>query len=379
MALQLSRNSRLWVSTVDTGNDSSNTWEFPLMDDFSFSAPVESTDITIDEAGPRPTRGSRRFNDAIAPVDWSFSTYIRPYIDNSNHYVIDQIMWHSLASPVDIPYDPTNANTITPEADGTHTIVAGADASGNSAVFGDASGFKVGFNYNSAHELTELFLFFRVDNKTYKISGVQVSQAEISIDISDIGSTSWSGQALTLTQMDADPAFMSGVAGTDYTGIVNSAGYLKNKLTTMLLSGDASGAPKDYNINVTGCSITINNNVTFLTPTTLGQVDRPIGSFTGTFQVTGSFDAYVNTVTDGSSDLWKDLSASLSNTNSFALSFNVGGPKSPVAVINVPTAQLSIPELSVDDLVSVTTEFMGIPATTDMNDGLEVNLEFRGT
>lgn len=376
MALQLSRNSKLWVSTVDTGNDVTNTWEIPLMDDFSFTAPVESTDITVNEAGPKPTRGSRRFNDAIAPVEWNFSTYIRPYLD-TNHYTIDQIMWHALASPVDVPYDPTNANTITPNADGSHTIVAGADASGNSAVYGSATGFNVAFNYNSAHELTELFLFFKVDNKTYKIRGVQVNQAEISIDINDIGNTAWSGQALELEQLAVEPTFISGTAGVDYAGVPANAGYLKNKLTTMELSGDVSGSLVNYDINVTACSITINNNVTFLTPSTLGAVDTPIGSFTGTFQVTGSFDAYLKTGTNTSADLWKHLADSRDTVNSFSLTFNVGGPSSPVAIVNIPTAHLSIPEVNIEDLVAVSTEFMGIPATDDMNDGLEVNLEFR--
>lgn len=375
MALQLSRNSRLWVSTVDTGNDASNTWEIPLMEDFSFTTSVETTEITVTEAGAKPTRGSRSFNDAKAPVEWNFSTYIRPFVD-TNHYVQDQIMWHALASPVDVPYDPTNANTITPNADGTHTIVAGVDGSGNSAVYGDGTGFKVGFNYNSSHELTNLFLFFLVDNKVYKITGVQVNQAEINVDINDIGQTSWSGQALDLLQV-ASPAFMAGTAGVDYTGVNTGAGYLKNRLTTMTLSGDVSGASVNYDINVTGCSITINNNVTFLTPMTLVEVDKPIGSFTGTFEVSGSFDAYVNTKVDGSADLWKHLADSLDITNSFALTFNVGGSQSPVAIINLPTAQLKIPELSVDDLITMSTEFMGIPATTDMNDGLEVDLEFR--
>ena len=56
--------------------------------------------------------------------------------------------------------------------------------------------------------------------------------------------------------------------------------------------GKSSGGldARTYDINITGGSITIANNVTYVTPETLGVIDKSIGSFTGARTITGNFD-----------------------------------------------------------------------------------------
>ena len=86
----------------------------------------------------------------------------------------------------------------------------------------------------------------------------------------------------------------------DVTG-TDDADYLKNKLSTLTLStaaqggGSASGGldSRTYDIAITGGNITIANNITFLTPETLGVVDKSIGSFTGSRSITGSLTCYL--------------------------------------------------------------------------------------
>ena len=78
MAVSLLRNTRLWVSTVESGFTDTNTQEILIGDDLSFSQGASETDVTVEEAGPTPTRGSKRFIDAINPAEWSFSNYILP-------------------------------------------------------------------------------------------------------------------------------------------------------------------------------------------------------------------------------------------------------------------------------------------------------------
>ena len=58
-----------------------HAWHIPILDGFSFSQATNSSEITLSEmestSGSR--RGRRAFNDSLAPAEWSFSTYVRPF------------------------------------------------------------------------------------------------------------------------------------------------------------------------------------------------------------------------------------------------------------------------------------------------------------
>jgi len=380
MSINLSRNTRLWISTEnkDGSHTNANTFEIPIQEGYSLSQSVSTTDVSVEEAGATPIRGSKRFNTSRDPVDWSFTTYMSPYLSATIHYMVDMLLWHSLASSKDTATDFDNLDGIT-------------------KVFGDATSFKVGFSNNSAHVLTELYLYFEVDKTMYYIDKAQVSQAELSIDISDIAQTAWSGQGLTYTPIPS-PAFVAAGSNTfdevapvsGFVGIPANKTYLVNKLTLLNLNSDmaparSAGINDNYNIPITSGSITINNNITYLTPNTLAEVDAPIGSFTGSFEVTGTIEAYLrdNAGADGttgsaygSADLLAHMLANVSNavTNAANVVFKVGGGNGARVEITVPAAHLSIPDLSIDDVVSTSIEFKGIPSSPDLVSGDEVSL-----
>lgn len=381
MSINLSRNTRLWVSTVLTGHNNENTFEIPIQEDYSLGQNVNSSDVTIDEAGPTPSRGSRRFNDSLNPVDWSFSTYATPYLQ-TNHYLVDMVLWHALAAGESVAADFSNEG-------------------GTSPVYGDTSGFNVNFTSNSEHTLTPIHLYFKIDNQVYLIENAQVSQAELNIDISDIFQVAWSGQAIELKEI-ADPAFIDtdGSNGLAYDATtptnnkyvkVNAAKkYLVNKLTVMDFNSDAAPTANDnYSIPITGASITIANNVTYLTPSTLSEVDKPIGSFTGAFDVSGSLNAYLrNSGGDGTvgspygaAELLKhmqdNLEGSVNNQSNIVL--HVGGKAAgkQVAKITIPLAHLTLPTLEREDVLSTTIEFKGQGSSADMQSGDEIYLDFK--
>jgi len=87
MSFNLIRNSRMFFTTnVDpssgvvatSGFTSNNTYEIQVLDGFSFSQNTTADVVTLNEAGATPVRGQRSFNTALDPVDFTFSTYIRP-------------------------------------------------------------------------------------------------------------------------------------------------------------------------------------------------------------------------------------------------------------------------------------------------------------
>lgn len=387
MAINLSRNTRLWVSTVDTGNNNSNTFEIPIQEGYSLSQAVSSSDISVSEAGPTPIRGSKRFNDSLEPVEWSFSTYITPYVGaaaaGSKVLLVDAILWQALAV----------------KRGATMDFEAGAH------VVGDADSFNISFLNNSGHVMTELFLFFKIDNTFYKVKQAQVSSAELSVDIEDIAMISWSGQATEIETLASAPAWVATAvpAGYDVAGVAagyvpvpTNKKYILNKLTTMTMNApdiapSQTALTANYSIPITGASISINNNITFVTPNTLSEVDKPIGSFTGAFEVTGSIDAYLRTSSGAtgavglpytSADLLSHMTSATGLAkvaNATAVVISLGGIETgkPAFVITMPTLHLAVPNFNIEDVVSTSIEFKAIPNSADLVSGSELSIEAR--
>lgn len=335
MAVQLLRNTRLWVSTVTTGHDTTNTFEIQVGDDLSYSQSNASSTVEITEAGPTPLRGTAEFNDSLEPAAWSFSTYIRSYEDGDlDKFLPDAILWHALASGS--AFDKTNSNGL--EANATNTLVK--------------------FTDNGHHELLKIQIYLLVDNVWFHLEDAQVNEASISNEITEIGATAWSGEASLLTRLGSQPFDPATVSSVDCN---LSASYIKNKLTVLRIKDNSDDTT--YDVPITGGSITFTNNITYLTPTTLSCLDVPIGSFTGAFAVTGEVTAYLNDKAGGSADLLQDLLDDKSVTNSFEIAIIMGGESAagnPAAVIVIPTAQMRIPTVESADVIGTTINFTGI-------------------
>ncbi|QIN99971.1 major tail protein [Salmonella phage ende] len=353
MSLQLLRNTRIFVSTVKTGHDKTNTQEILVQDDISWGQDSNSTDITVSEAGPRPTRGSKRFNDSLNAAEWSFSTYLLPYLDKttSKQIVPDFMLWHALSSGKPINLDGDT---------GAHT---------------NETNFMVNFKDNAYHQLAMLHIYILTDKAWSYIDSCQINQAEVNVDIEDIGRVTWSGNGNQLIPLDAAPFDPDTVGIDDETYMTIQGSYIKNKLTILKIKDMDTG--KAYDIPITGGSFTINNNITYLTPNVMSRVNIPIGSFTGAFELTGSLTAYLNDKALGSMDLYKDLIKTLKVVNRFEIALVLGGEyddERPAAVLVAKQAHVNIPTIETDDVLGTSVEFKAIP--TDLDTGDEGYLGF---
>jgi hypothetical protein len=141
--------------------------------------------------------------------------------------------------------------------------------------------------------------------------------------------------------------------------------------TSTSFSGSGSIAyPKAYNITLTGGTVTISNNMTFLTPESLGIVNQPLNHVTGTRSVSGSFTCYLDEATDGSIDLYQDmLNATTTITNNHELNFYVGGkstlalPVAPGLFIDLAQCHLEIPSMNIDDVIGMEVNFTALPTS----------------
>ena len=368
MAVNLSRNTQVFFTTFNAdnlgsetlaGHTSTNTFEIQVLAGYTFTQNTEQQTITLSEAGTAPVRGERSFNSRLNPVDWSFSTYIRPYL-NSTVQAPEKYLWNALlgSKPVftgaalactsaTIGGNTTDGFTLLVVPTAAHTVVVGdsVQLSGITGVTGGSTGngifrvtaitgttnftvdldtkvtttgsaggtitYKTGQWYESAssaivtaqgsnkNELQKFALIFKVDNVYYKVYNCAANQADIQFDLQGIAMVAWSGfgtQVLESTVITTATPF---VANTHFTpSPVGASKYITNKLSTTSLTANIGGTGTGntvYTVPITGGNITINNNIEFVTPENLGVVNRPIGYFTGTRSISGSLNAYLKT------------------------------------------------------------------------------------
>jgi len=361
MALNLLRNSRVFYTTnlnssgqvALTGHTISTTRELQVLDGFSFSQNTGQETITSNEAGISPIRGQRSFNTSLEPVDFSFSTYIRPKYNEGgtttsgpdSNDVIDAeeyVLWNSMSS--------VTGNGWTQTAGSAPSTVPFS---------------TVSFANSNAHQLQPFGLIIVFEAVTYVIDNCAIDSATIDFGLDAIAAVAWAGKGTLMRQLATTLTISSGGAVTgggfsgsnDFLQKDTSARYIANKLSTMTLAASAFGgiAATSYgNIAITGGNVTISNNLTYLTPANLGVVNTPITYFTGTRSVTANVTAYLKTGSGTSAELLKDmLNASQSSTaNKFAAVINVGGNNDTKFVIEMPTTQLTIPAISSEQIIA---------------------------
>ena len=344
MALNLVRNSKVFFTTnvdatsgvVDIGAlESAKTFEIQVLDGFTFSQNTTQDTVTINEAGVAPVRGQRSFNTSLEPVNFSMNTYIRPHMSGANVAAEESVLWGALSSVT---------------GDGW---TAGAPAT-------------VDFDASNAHQLQKFGLVIILDNVTYVIDDCVLTQATIDFGIDAIATIAWTGQGKILRKLATNATASAGTFGGGLTGAYTpkntTAPYLANKLSTATVTKGGV----TYQVALTGGSITINNNVTYLTPANLGVVNQPATYFTGTRAISGSMTAYLKT--GGSTDTGALLATMLADTSNVEPKFNtvitIGGNNAIKVALEMPTTMLTIPTIDVQQVVSTTINFTAQGSTS---------------
>ena len=238
----------------------------------------------------------------------------------------------------------------------------------------NTSNCSVNFNASEVAELGTFELHFVMGKsgaeQVYKCDGAVVNEAAIEFDVDGIATINWSGFASLISDQGTT------VPTTTITEkVTDTDNFIRNRLTTLAVTAADTttfpGASSDgvYNVTLTGGSLTFSNNITFLTPEDLGKVNVPLGHVTGTRVIGGNISCYLNDATGGSADLFKALIEATSKTvNSFNMVFTIGGAAAgPRLVVTMPKCHLEIPTHSIDDAISVETEFHALPADIDPN------------
>ena len=370
-------------------------WEIPVLDGFSFSQATNTSEITLAEAssGTNKSRRSRQmFTDSYAPAEWSFSTYMRPF--GAVPAGSDTSLWEPSSS---ISGNPQHAVEEALWAffvgASTFTLGNGSTASAwNDGITNSDSTMVVDWTASELSTLTEFDLYFELGGATsgndvcYKIANCAVNEASIDFDIDGIATIAWSGFGKLISESGtATPSFTAEIT----EGTTTTSNFIRNRLTNLgITAADTSTFPGAgsgvYNLVLTGGNITISNNLTYLTPETLGTVNQPLGNVTGTRTISGNFTCYLDHTAGASADLFEDLIEATSViTNSFDLTFGIGGASSvtPSVQIELPKCHFEVPAHSMDDIISLETNFHALPANLDPGtgaDNYEIKVTYKG-
>lgn len=206
----------------------------------------------------------------------------------------------------------------------------------------------------------------------YKVENCVVNEATMNFEVDGIATISWSGMGSKITELQS---YNATTAIT--TGLASNANMIRNRLTSANIVG-TTPVSKTYGITLTGGSITISNNITFLTPETLGVVNVPLGHVTGTRSVSGNFTCYADEVLNGSLDLYQDLLGGTTTvTNKFLVQLFVGGknaagthPVAPGIMFDMGQCHLDIPTINNDDIIAFEVNFTALPTTISGTDEL---------
>lgn len=424
--LYFSRDTKMYVAFKDHGGTYQAAFEVPILEGFGFSQANNTSEITLSEmesATGTSRRGRRLFNDSLAPAEWNCSTYVRPFkgaasgsdYTATEHHAVEEVLWAAMAGADH--YDTATHHFESDKFKSGSTEATVTDSS--------AADLNVEFTHSNRANLNPIDLFFVMETNTtnplvYKIVDAVVNEATINFEVDGIATIEWSGFGKDIKDVTADTTvagsapssslavgdvFLDTAAanlfhiydGSSFLeakdeGTASTSNFIRNRVTSLTVTpadltnfpGDGAGDDR-YNLTLTGGSITVSNNIEFLTPETLGSVNLPLENVTGARSITGTLNCYVvfNTSNNGgtSTDLFNDMKATdalaLVN-NSFGLVINVGGTDTtkPRFKINMPKCHLEIPTHSIEDVLSFETNFHALG--TDISSADEIDLSYFG-
>lgn len=416
-SLNLQRNSEVFLSTVDlvaggtvSSMTPSNTWKIEVLAGFAVTSSSATQDITSLESGTNPDRSQQRFNTAINPVDWNFQTYIRPTgvttpaaagttgvgtnATGNAKPLADWFMWQALVSNTKVASGTSEQSVWT---------TGGRLPTVNTAAVTGAASTRSNFSVAQ-----ENHLYFKLDNVIYQVSNATVNQATVDAGIEEIATTTWTGMGTTMRELtgtarDNAVSVFGGIlnSGTTVLGNASSAtltapasyhpyatmnvasavstnSFIKNRLSAIQFTHAASAgvAANTYTFPVTALTFEYNNNMTYLTPEELSTLNSPIGQFVGTRAVTGSATMYLRNDNQESAQFLRNIAAD-SRTNSAQTStanLIIGGTTGPYVAFSLPAVQFEFPQLAVEDVISMSVNFVAQEPNATKGGGGEVTI-----
>ncbi|OUT93518.1 MAG: hypothetical protein CBB96_07710 [Gammaproteobacteria bacterium TMED36] len=244
MAQQLyfSRDTRMFIQFRNPADNTETAaklgagkiWEVPVLDGYSFSQTTNTSEITLAEMESTAgisRRGRRMFTDSLAPAEWSFSTYIRPFKSKAGSVTPAGSVAASDAAEVHAVEEAFFASMFGAD---TYTTGSGFTRATNAAASGggvsggvitpgaNSSIITIGESNRSA--LTSFTLYFMIDTATdnplvYRMPEAIVNEVSVDFDVDGIATLNWSGFSKEI--QDVSGGVVTGTSAPAYNATTN--------------------------------------------------------------------------------------------------------------------------------------------------------------
>ncbi len=326
MAQQLyfSRDTRMFVQFRD-GTDNSEAaanlgrgfvWEIPILDGYSFSQTTNTSEITLAEMESTAgisRRGSRMFTDSLAPAEWSFSTYIRPFKSagsvnnptnaladaNEETHAVEEVLWGSMLGADTFASYAFKRTTNPAETNGPVSTPGANDLA-----------FVISESNRSA--LHSFVIYFLIDTATsnplvYRLPESVVNEVSVDFDVDGIATLNWSGFAkevqdvsgsvvvgasapanTSVTTKDASTIALGDIfINTSQDRSFNLIKTLASPCTVVRATDEAATSTKNF----------IRNRLTSVSVEAAESTDKVAGTFPGASAVVASYTSSTITST----------------------------------------------------------------------------------
>jgi hypothetical protein len=163
-------------------NNKGELWQIAVNSEPSFSQSVDQETVSTPSliAGGTTRNSVNKFTKNIkvgySPGEWSFSTFVRPFNQDSKERAVEDVLWESFAQ-------------------GSATAYADSPSS--------VSATKQDITLSKDELLSSFNLYFIYENNTgYVMKNCVVSSASTSVDIASLATISWSGSGTSLEKFD---------------------------------------------------------------------------------------------------------------------------------------------------------------------------------
>jgi len=327
MAQQLyfSRDTRMFVQFRNTTDNTELAadlgkgalWEIPVLDGYSFSQATNTSEIALAEmesSAGISRRGRRMFTDSLAPAEWSFSTYARPFKSvgqtalgtaadgvmgaepgsTTEVHAVEEVLWASMFGA-----DKYNANKFVRNVQpvsGSESDVITPAANTSTIVITES-------NRSALHSFT---LFFLIDTATsnpllYRMPEAIVNEVSIDFDVDGIATLNWSGFAKEIQDNSEKLAVSARHDATVSSGRVGGGNLVVGDL--VIDTGNSRAVHICSNVGSTQAVVTqaideattstqnfIRNRLTGVTIEAADAADKVAGTFPGAYATISAID-----------------------------------------------------------------------------------------
>ena len=324
--LYFSRDTRFFVQFRATADNTELAadlgkgafWEIPILDGYSFSQTTNTSEITLAEMESTAgisRRGRRMFTDSLAPAEWSFSTYIRPFESTSpslssgvgvkradsasEGHGVEEVLWaHMFGADA---YSLTGGFTRAADAVSGAVLTPGADT------------MSIVITESNRSALNSLVFWFMIDTDAtnplvYRLPEAVVNEVSIDFDVDGIATLNWSGFAKEINDVsdnvciaDGNTSSPSALAGA--TDRVDSGGdpvigdlwinTLNSRSVHWITAVNTSGthtATQAIDEAISSTKNFIRNRLTSVGIEAATAADKVTGTFPGAFATISAID-----------------------------------------------------------------------------------------